>query len=74
MQEELIEENKEGHHLLAQEFNEDSVESVTLVLPDIEDPIVIGWSLLNSEFLRFLQEGGLEESVAIMQKIINNEI
>ena len=49
-------------------------QSFTLVLPCIDDTITVGWSVSNNKFQSYLMEGGFEESIQDLQKVMEGTV
>ena len=74
MEEESKDHYKEEIYLKGQSENEQHIQSITLVIPIIEDPVIIGWSIPNTNFQRFLCGNELEEAISNIGKVCNGEV
>ena len=50
------------------------LQSASLIIPEIEDPVMIRWSLQNTNFKRFLYNGSIQEAIESMENVINRKI
>ena len=74
MNEESKDWNNDNSKPIQQSIIEETSESTTLVLPEIEDPLIVGWLLPNTKFREFLLGDGLEQGRVLLQKIVDKKI
>ena len=74
MNEESKDWNNDHSKPIEQSLTEVTSESATLVLPEIEDSLIVVWPLPNTKFREFLLGDGLEQGLVLLQQIVNKEI
>ena len=73
MEEENKDYFKQEIHLKEQSDTWQHIQSIKIVISNIKDPVIIGWSVPRTKFKEFFCRNELEVAISNMEKVSNGE-